>query len=169
MSNIFKAEFIRQNEDLGTVCPVFRKIFWADKPIRKATLYVSALGFYEVHINNNKIGKFIFAPGWTSFRTRLQYQEYNVTKYLEECNTIDIAVGVGRRRHKRPDEELPFLKSDEIAVIAALTVEYEDDTVEVITTDKSWECMKSNILFSDIYDVEKVYFTVECEDKFTVK
>ena len=137
MSNIFKAEFIRQNEDLGTVCPVFRKIFWADKPIRKATLSVSALGFYEVHINNNKIGKFIFAPGYTSFRTRLQYQEYNVTKYLEECNTIDIAVGVGRRRHKRPDEELPFLKSDEIAVIAALTVEYEDDTVEVITAISS--------------------------------
>jgi len=169
MSSIFKAEFIRQNEDLGTVCPVFRKIFWADKKIRKATLSVSALGFYEVHINNNRIGKFIFAPGWTSYRTRLQYQNYNVTKYLEECNTIDIAVGVGRRRHKRPDEELPFLKSDEIAVIAALTVEYEDDTVEVITTDKSWECMKSNVLFSDIYDGEKVDFTVECEDKFTVK
>ena len=42
----------------------------------------------------------------------------NVTKYLEECNTIDIAVGTGRRRHNRKDEELPFLKADEIAVIA---------------------------------------------------
>ena len=73
MSNIFKAEFIRQNEDLGTVCPVFRKIYWADKKVRKATLSISALGFYEVHINNNKIGKFVFAPGWTSYRTRLQY------------------------------------------------------------------------------------------------
>ena len=169
MDNIFNAQFIRQNEDLGTVCPVFRKIFWADKKVRKATLSVSALGFYEVHINNNRVGKFIFAPGWTSYRTRLQYQTYNVTKYLEECNTIDIAVGTGRRRHNRPDEELPFLKANEIAAIAALTVEYEDDTVEVITTDKTWECMKSNILFSDIYDGEKVDFTVECEDKFTVK
>ena len=94
MDNIFNAQFIRQNEDLGTVCPVFRKIFWADKKVRKATLSVSALGFYEVHINNQKIGKFVFAPGWTSYETRLQYQTYNVTKYLEECNTIVIAVGV---------------------------------------------------------------------------
>ncbi len=169
MNNIFKAEFIRQNEEFGDICPVFQKPFWVEKPLLKATLTISALGFYEAYINNNRVGKFIFAPGYTSYKTRLQYQTYNITKYIEEFNTIDIGVGVGRRFHNRPSEELPFLKANETAVIAAITLEYENGETEIITTDKSWKVFKSNILYSDIYNGEKVDFTADFPEQYSVK
>ena len=169
MSAIFKAEFIRQQDDFGTVCPVFHKVFWADKKINKAMLHISALGFYEANINGARVGKFIFAPGWTSYETRLQYQSYNVTALLEECNTIDVAVGTGRRMHNRKNEERDFLKANETALIAALEIEYEDGTAETVVTDDSWECYKSNILYSDIYNGETVDYTFSTDERFGVK
>ena len=169
MNNIKDALFIRQDSDFGTVCPIFKKTVWLDKPVLKGTLYISALGFYEAYLNDCRVGKFIFAPGWTSCETRLQYQQYNVTSLLEECNTIDIAVGRGRRIHKRKNEALPCLKANETALIAALVVEYEDGTSEFFGTDETWQCAKSNILYSDIYNGETVDFCADTDKCCGVK
>lgn len=169
MNSIKDALFIRQDADFGTVCPIFKKTVWLDKPVLKGTLYISALGFYEAYLNDCRVGKFIFAPGWTSYETRLQYQQYNVTSLLEECNTFDIAVGDGRRMHKRANEELPCLKADETALIAALVVEYEDGTTDFFGTDESWQCAKSNILYSNIYNGETVDYCVNTDELFKVK
>lgn len=167
--SIKNAEFIRQNADFGTVCPVFHKVFWLDKKVQKATLTISALGFYEANINGSRVGKFIFAPGWTSYETRLQYQSYNVTELLEECNTIDVGVGTGRRFHNRKNEERDYLAANESALIASLEIEYEDGSKEEINTDKSWECYKSNVLYSDIYNGETVDYNASTDEKFEVK
>ena len=40
------------------------------------------------------------------------------------------------------------------AIIAKLTVKYEDGTEEIFITDESWSVRKSKILFADIYDGE---------------
>lgn len=169
MNNILNAEFIRQAEDFGTVCPVFRKVFGLDKKPEKATLTVTALGFYEAFINGGRVGKFIFAPGYTSYETRLQYQTYNITSMLEEFNELDICVGVGRRFHKRENENREYLASGETAVIAVVDLFYEDGTTESIYTDKSWDCLKSNVLYSDIYNGETVDFNAPTDEKFSVK
>lgn len=169
MSNIKNAEFIRQAEDIGTVCPVFHKVFWTEKKVTKALLSVSALGFYEAYINGKRVGSFIFAPGWTSYETRLQYQVYNVTSFIEECNEIDIALGIGRRFHKRKNEDREYLASGEAALIAALEITYDDGSVENIYTDGTWEGFKSNILYSDIYNGETVDFNADTEEKIEIK
>ena len=130
MKTIKDAKFIRQNADFGDVRPVFKKVIWLDKPVRKATLFCSALGYYEAYLNNQRVGKFIFAPGWTTYGKRLQYQEYNVTNLLEECNTLDIALGNGMRFHGNPHENYESITSKEDALIAALVIEYEDGSEE---------------------------------------
>ncbi len=169
MNSITEAKFIRQKDDFKTVCPVFHKVFRLDKKPEKAFLNVTALGFYEAYINGNRAGKFIFAPGYTSYETRLQYQSYNITSFLEEFNEIDICVGKGRRFHKRKNEERDYLAADEIAVIASIDIVYEDGTAETVFTDENWQCLKSNILYSDIYNGETVDFNASTEEKFTVK
>ena len=60
-----QASFIRQADDFGDVVPVFKKTVWADKPVSRAILHVTALGFYEAYLNGGRVGRFIFAPGWT--------------------------------------------------------------------------------------------------------
>lgn len=169
MKTIKDARFIRQNADFGDVRPVFNKVIWLDKPVLKATLYCSALGYYEAYFNNERVGKFIFAPGWTSYGKRIQYQEYDVTYLLEECNTLDIALGNGRRYHGNAHEHYESITSEQEALIAALLIEYEDGTEEFIPTDSTWECSKSNILYSHVYNGETVDFTVNTDEKFPVK
>lgn len=169
MKTIKDASFIRQGADFGDIRPVFKKVVWLDKPILKATLYCSALGYYEAYLNNTRVGKFIFAPGWTSYGKRIQYQEYNVTALMEECNTLDIALGNGRRYHGNPHEHYESITCKEDALIAALYIEYEDGTDEFIPTDETWECSKSNILYSHVYNGETVDFTADTDENFPVR
>ncbi len=169
MNTIKDAKFIRQGADFGDIRPVFKKVVWADKKVIKATLCCSALGYYEAYFNNNRVGKFIFAPGWTSYGKRIQYQEYDVTHLVEECNTIDIALGNGRRYHGNPHEHYESITDREEALIAALLVEYEDGTTDFYPTDSSWECAKSNIIYSHVYNGETVDFTANTDDTYPVK
>ncbi len=163
------AFFIRQGEDIGTVRPVFKKVIWLDKKINKATLYASALGLYEAYLNNTRVGKFIFAPGWTTYGKRIQYQCYNVTNLMEECNTLDIALGNGRRYHSNRHEHYESITDKDDALIACLHIEYEDGTEEFIGTDETWECTKSNILFSHVYNGETVDFNADTDQKVSVR
>ncbi len=169
MKTIRDAFFIRQDADFGDIRPVFNKVVWVDKPILKATLYCSALGYYEAYLNGARVGKFIFAPGWTSYGKRIQYQEYDVTALMEECNTLDIALGNGRRYHGNPHEHYESITDREDALIGALVIEYEDGTEEFIPTDSTWECSKSNILYSHVYNGETVDFNANTDEKFPVK
>lgn len=169
MKTIKDAKFIRQAADFGEIRPVFKKVIWLDKPVRKATLFCSALGYYEAYLNNQRVGKFIFAPGWTTYGKRLQYQEYNVTNLLEECNTLDIALGNGMRFHGNPHENYESITSREDALIAALVIEYEDGTEDFIPTDETWKCSKSNIVYSHVYNGETVDFTMNTDEEFPVK
>ncbi|MBE6795403.1 MAG: alfa-L-rhamnosidase [Ruminococcaceae bacterium] len=169
MKTIKDASFIRQGADFGNIRPVFKKVIWLDKPVRKATLCCSALGYYEAYLNSTRVGNFIFAPGWTSYGVRIQYQEYNVTELLEEVNTLDIALGNGRRYHGNPHEHYESITDREDALIAALFIEYEDGTNDFIPTDSSWKCSKSNILYSHVYNGETVDFNANTDEEFPVK
>ena len=169
MKTIKDARFIRQGVDFGDIRPVFKKVIWLDKKVNKAVLKVSALGYYEAYFNNCRVGKFIFAPGWTTTGKRIQYQEYDVTNLLEECNTLDIALGNGRRYHGNPHENYESITCREEALIAALFIEYEDGTEDFIPTDSTWQCAKSNILYSHVYNGETVDYNANTDEVFPVK
>ena len=51
----------------------YRKEFATDKKVKRATLYATALGIYEMHINGKRIADAYFTPGWTDYRQRAYY------------------------------------------------------------------------------------------------
>ena len=169
MNSIKDASFIRQSVDMGDVRPVFKKVVWVDKKVNKATLFCSALGYYEAFFNNNRVGRFIFAPGWSSYGKRIQCQQYDVTRYIEEVNTLDIALGNGRRYHGNANEHYESITPKEEALIAALLIEYEDGTTDFYPTDASWKCAKSNIIYSHVYNGETVDFNANTDEEFEVE
>ena len=63
----FQAKWIRTSEDTGGVCPVFRKGWKTEKKVERATLYLTALGVYEAHLNGKRVGNYVLAPGWTAY------------------------------------------------------------------------------------------------------
>ena len=76
--------------------PWFRKIFTANHSIRKATLYASARGLFELHLNGQRIGNDIFAPEWTDYDKRIHYRTYDVTKMIQPGeNVLGAVLGDG--------------------------------------------------------------------------
>ena len=55
----FQAKWIRTSEETGGVCPVFRKGWKTEKKVERATLYLTALGVYEAHLNGKRVGNYV--------------------------------------------------------------------------------------------------------------
>lgn len=64
------------------VCPQLRTFVELNGMVASARIYVTALGLYELQLNDRRVGNHYFTPGWTSYGKRLQYQTYDVTNLL---------------------------------------------------------------------------------------
>ena len=84
--------------DLDRVpAPYLRKNFEVGGKVKRAMVYVTALGTYELRLNGKKVGNDVLAPGWPEFRKRVHYQTYEVTGQLQPgANTIGAILGDGR-------------------------------------------------------------------------
>lgn len=154
----WNAVWIQPEHDMGDVVPVYEKQFSLSKTPVKAVLHITALGVYEAQLNGKRIGNFVLAPGWTSYYSRLQYQEYDITSDIAAQNTITVAVGKGWYRSPMPgfceSSYQDGLRSWPAGLLAELTITYEDGTAETIGTDTSWSVAESATRFSEIYDGE---------------
>ncbi|MHC4694304.1 MAG: family 78 glycoside hydrolase catalytic domain, partial [Planctomycetota bacterium] len=126
-----------------------------------ATVYASALGLYELHINGQRVGEDYFTPGWTDYTKRVYYQTYDITSLLVQGENAIGAIladgwytgylGFGRKREHYGSEPRLF---------AQLEIEYTDDTRQTIVTDKSWKAnygphLEADFLMGEIYDARR--------------
>ena len=65
------------------------------KEILKAKLLITGFGMYDVYLNSKKIGEQLFKPGFTYYKKRVLYQEYDVKDFLKKKNSLEIYVGQG--------------------------------------------------------------------------
>ena len=134
---------------------ILRRSFKPWKAIRKAELRICGLGFYELTINNQKVGDSEFAPLWSDYDKSIFYQLYDVTDYLQQdYNEIRVLLGngfyneQGGRYHKlRISFGPPTLRF-------FLYVIYEDGMRERLLSDENWEWSPSPIVFNSIYGGE---------------
>lgn len=140
----------------------FRKDIVIDKPIREAKIYATAMGIYELLLNDKKVGADYFAPGYTSYQENLQYQVYDVTSELVENNLLVAIVGggwaVGAFNYKRVNRAY----ANRQAFLFELRITYEDETVKVIGTDESWQVTEDgNYQFTEFYCGETYDATID--------
>jgi len=129
-------------------CGYVRKEFALHAPVQRATVYSTALGDYALYLNGWQIND-RFAPGWTDYAHRLQYQAYDVTECLKSGNNaVGMIIGAGwyagtvgmsgtRWYGQRPSGSM------------LLYLEYENGTLEIIRTDRSWKASPGPLLYSD--------------------
>lgn len=155
---VFQAKWIRSKRNLGDVCPEFLLNFSIRKEIREAQFYITALGIYEAELNGNRVGRYVFAPGWTAYKKRIQYQVYDVTEMLKKENSLHIRVGKGWYRSPMPGWIDTKGKEERVrqreGVICELHIHFMDGESKVICSDDSWLCRESRIRFGEIYDGE---------------
>ena len=59
-----------------------RTTFQIDKPIKRATLYATALGIFDVHLNGQRVDDDYFNPGWTDYTKRVYDRAFDVTNQV---------------------------------------------------------------------------------------
>jgi alpha-L-rhamnosidase len=137
--------------------PLLRRAFQLPSAIRRARLYVSGLGFYEIHLNGRRVGDYLLEPGWTAYAHSVPYSAYDVTSLLRKGgNAIGALLGNGWY-DPLPLKMWGWLNLREHLAIGKprlrlqLNVELADGSRRSISTDESWRTAGGPILRNSIY------------------
>ena len=118
---------------------LFKKEISTDKPVKKAVVFATALGAYNIYIDGVKISDRFLAPGYTEYFDRVQFQEYDVTALIKggkQLVTAELADGWYTGRLGLVIKENNWGKKR--ALMAELHITYEDGSEDVIITDATW-------------------------------
>ncbi len=148
---MLNANWIHCNDDIGDSVPLYKKDFCLKNSVKSAFLYVSAKGVYEATLNGKRVGDFILAPGWTSYKHRVQYQKYDIFDFLAENNSLVIAVAAGWYKGGI-SERWCGIKDRQCALISRIEITYTDGSVDEIYTDSDWKAALSGYSFCELYD-----------------
>ena len=138
---------------------VLWKSFDARQSIQSARLYATALGTYELYLNDSPVtpeSQVRMAPGWTDYRERVLYQTYDVTDMVKSGqNWLQALLAPGWYSTSLEWLQQPNNYGDTPpALRAQLRIEYADGKVEWVGTDASWKAETSFITHSELYDGE---------------
>ncbi|SEG92697.1 alpha-L-rhamnosidase [Thermomonospora echinospora] len=156
MSPAWQAGFITSplSGEPGGPAPYFRREFTSDGRPWRATLYVTALGIVEPYLNGTRVGDEVLAPGWTSYRHRLNVSRHDVTELIESgANVLGAIVGEGWAAGRLGWEGKRGHYTDQPALFLQLELEYDDRT-EVIGTDRAFTTSTGAVLANSLYDGE---------------
>jgi len=148
----------------GTLMPalpatMLRRSFRLDAAPVRATAYATALGLYELSLNGQRVGDHILAPEWTDYRTRVQYQAYDVTSLLHEGdNAVAALLGdgwyAGRIGLLTPPGRRGMY-GRKPSFLAQIEIELADGSRVTVATDGSWRCAADGpVRSSDTLDGE---------------
>ena len=126
--------------------------------VKKARIYATACGIYELELNGRRVGDFALAPGHTDYRKRVQYQTYDVTELLKNGeNTITASLADGWYRGSCGAWGLKNQYGIRTKLLLQLEIEKDDGTSQIIATDSSWSWSNDGaIRFADNQDGELV-------------
>ena len=138
-----------------------RREFKVEKPVRSATLYATALGIVDVHLNGHRVSDDRFNPGWTDYAKLVYYRAYDVTGNLHQGDNAIGAIladgwysgyiGYARQRD---------LYGSKTRFRALLRIQYEDGSTTTIATGPDWKAsggpiLEADFLAGETYDAHK--------------
>ncbi len=149
----------------------YRKEFAASREVRRATIYATALGIYELHLNGRRVGDEWFAPGWCDYHQRAYYNTYDVTGLVRRgANALGAWVADGWYSGYIGFGLLTGIGTEAIgrstygktpALMAQLEIEYADGSRETVATDGSWKvtgagpAQEADFLMGESYDARQ--------------
>jgi len=139
-----------------------RKSFAIGGAVKRATVYVTGLGLYELHLNGRRVGNHLLAPEFTAYDKRIQYQAFDVTDLVVTGeNAVGAMLGDGWNGEyffgmPMRQAQRPF--GGRRGLIMRLDVELADGRTQMIVTDASWRATRNGPLCSgslyngEVYD-----------------
>ena len=133
-----------------------RKTFQVGQSVRRATVYVSALGLYELRLNGQHVGDHLLTPEWTNYNKRVQYQSYDVTRLVRAgANALGAILGngwySGGWQHWK--DSLKAIYGKEPLFLAQLEIQYADGSHQTFVSDETWHGTSDGpFRFTGIYE-----------------
>ena len=147
---------------------LFKKEFSIKKKVKEAFICATSFGWYDIKLNGKEISDEYFNPGYTDYNKEIQYQIFQLDlKEGKNIILVHVAGGwaVGAFCYVRENRQ--YAKN--IAFLSEIHIRYEDETSEVIKTDKDWlVSQKSCYELADLYDGETFDANVD-EEKVEFK
>jgi len=132
--------------------PLLRKSFSLDQRVASARAYVYGLGFYELHVNAQKVGDRVLTPGSTPYSSRSLYDSYDVTSLVRRGgNAVGVWLGNG---YGARYNQYGFRWLGPKQAIVLLDITYADGSRRSVTTDSTWKWSNGPIVANDIYGGE---------------
>lgn len=154
-----------QADPLSRRSIILRNFFKPLKPVVKAELRIAGLGFYELTINNKKIGSSEFAPSWSDYDKTVFFNVYDVTSHLtEDDNEVKVLLGNGFYNEQGGRYHKLKISFGPPTLCFLLYVTYDDNTRERLVSDEHWEWTESPITFNSIYGGEDYDANIEAEN-----
>lgn len=141
-----------------------RKEFQNSLAVKRATVYISGLGMYELFINGKKIGDQVLAPNPTDYRKSFFYNTHDVTAIIKTGNNA-IATVLGNGRFFTMRQNYKIQKHNTFGypkLLLQLEIEYTDGSKKIIVSDESWKLnLDGPIRTNNEYDGEEYDATKE--------
>ena len=152
---ISNPKYIFKEKKISPNVMTFNKEFKIEKKIKKAEAYITAFGIYNFYLNDKKINKEYFLPGFTSYSHQLQYQYFDITKEIKSNNKIDIDVAGGWAIGSFVMSRKNRISDDKQSLSMFIKIIYEDNKEEIISSDNSFLVSNDTpYLYADLYDGE---------------
>jgi alpha-L-rhamnosidase len=128
-----------------------RSTFSVAKTVKHATLYATALGWFDARLNGTRVNNTFFDPGWTDYSRRVYYRAYDVTELVHSgANALGVDLADGwfsgyvAWGHKRD-----YYGTKPRARLQ-LHLEYTDGSQEDIGTGPDWKASTGPIISGDL-------------------
>lgn len=164
----FAARVVRNNEgecrELRPA-PMLRKVFSIAKPVARARVYTSGLGYSDLRINGSAASESVLDPGFTRYNRTVLFTTHDVTPLLRQGeNVIAAELGSGQfddqaRTWDWGWHEAEWRATPRLRLDVYLT--YTDGTEDVVSSDASWKTSTAgptrydNFYLGETYDARR--------------
>ncbi len=141
---------LKGGDDFLPPVPFFRAQFRVEKALARATLYATALGLLEMHLNGRRVSDDFFSPGWTDYKKRVYYRTYDVTGLVRRGeNAIGAMLADGWFSGYLGYQGARDLYGKWPRFRAQLHLEFSDGTGTEIATGPDWKATTGPLLAAD--------------------
>lgn len=130
--------------------PLLRQEFTATKPVKRARLYASGLGYGRYYLNGERVGGRVLDPAFTDYNRRVLYSTFDVTSQLRPgVNAIGAELGRGHLGFVVPAGGADFV--DDTKLLLQLELEYTDGTTQTVASDETWRVTEGPTVYDNLY------------------
>jgi alpha-L-rhamnosidase len=147
----------KELEDYPHAAILLRREMEISKPVQRATVYLSGLGWSELSINGKKVGDSVLSPEFTDYNKRVPYIVHDVTACLKQgANALGVILGNGFSA----TPNLGYLKwygnGGQPRLLFQMEIEYVDGSRQTVVSDELWKWSTGEITFNDLWVGEHI-------------